>query len=285
VSTRERPLPSRAPEPVVLRLDDAATVVGGGNFLVIAGPGAVESRHQLLEAAHGVGAAGAAMLRGGAYKPRTSPYSFQGLGQPALKLLAHAREHEGLPVVTEVLDVRDVDAIAAVATMLQIGARNMGNAVLLREVAATGLPVLLKRGFGATVDDLLDAADYVLDAGNARVVLCERGIRTFEHATRYTLDLAAVPVLRERTHLPVIVDPSHAAGNAAYVAALARAAVAVGADGLLVEVHPDPAAALSDGQQSLSIDAFAQLMRDVEALCDVLGTTLVRRSELHAAVS
>jgi 3-deoxy-7-phosphoheptulonate synthase len=248
--------------------------LGGGSFLVIAGPCAVEGSQELGQVARSVAAAGAGMLRGGAFKPRTSPYSFPGLGRDALGMLTEARAETGLPVVTEVLDPADVEAIADAADMLQVGARNMCNAVLLREVAQRGLPVLLKRGFGATIDDLLHAADEVLDAGNEHVVLCERGIRTFEHAMRFTLDLGAVPVLRSRTHLPVVVDPSHAAGDARFVAALARAAAAVGADGLMVEVHHDPPHARSDGEQSLSLPAFAELMREVVPVLDAVGAHL-----------
>ncbi len=213
-----------------------------------------------------VAAAGAVALRGGAFKPRTSPYSFQGLGEAGLEILARVREETGLPIVTEVLDPRRVAQVAAVADVLQIGARNMQNTPLLTEVAQSGTTVMLKRHPGATVDELLDAAEYLLVEGCEDVILCERGIRTFEHGTRYTLDIAAVPQIAARTHLPIIVDPSHAAGNAALVPALARAAVAAGADGLMVEVHSNPRAALSDGPQSLDIDTFVRLAREIDAL-------------------
>jgi 3-deoxy-7-phosphoheptulonate synthase len=215
----------------------------------------------LLEIAWAVKGAGAVMLRGGAFKPRTSPYSFQGLGVEALELLVTARAATGLPVVTEVLDTRHVELVAAHADMLQIGARNMQNVALLAEVGCARTPVLLKRGQSASVSELLFAAEHVMSRGNPNVVLCERGIRTFETATRNTLDVSAVPVLKAETHLPVIVDPSHAGGRAALVAPLALAAIAAGADGLIIEVHPNPAAAWSDGEQSLTLDGFTDLMR------------------------
>ncbi|MGD8494569.1 MAG: 3-deoxy-7-phosphoheptulonate synthase [Gemmatimonadales bacterium] len=259
-------LVSRAhrPEPSRVRVREAW--VGGGELTVIAGPCAVEDRDTLLAAARAVADAGASMLRGGAFKPRTSPYSFQGLGRAGLELLAEARAATGLPVVTEVVAPQDVALVADFADMLQVGSRNMQNFRLLSAVGEQPLPVLLKRGMMATIEELLLAAEYVLAAGNPRVVLCERGIRTFERATRNTLDVCAVPLLREETHLPVIVDPSHAAGRRELVPALARAAVAAGADGLIVEVHPDPERALSDGRQSLRPDAFAGLMRELDAL-------------------
>lgn len=234
---------------------------GGGSFRVIAGPCSVEGREMLLDTARAVRAAGAAALRGGAFKPRTSPYAFQGLGQEGLELLALAREETGLPVVTELLDVRHLDLVAGHADVLQIGARNMQNFGLLAAVGERRLPVLLKRGMSATIEELLLAAEHILVRGNDRVILCERGIRTFETATRNTLDISAVPILKGETHLPVLVDPSHAAGRADLVPALACAAAAIGADGLLVEVHPDPANALSDGPQSLTPLVFADLMR------------------------
>jgi 3-deoxy-7-phosphoheptulonate synthase len=214
------------------------------------------------------------MLRGGAFKPRTSPYAFRGLGHAALELLAEAREVTGLPVVTELMDAREVDAVSAVADVIQIGARNMQNFSLLAAVGERRMPVLLKRGMSATVSELLLAAEHVMAHGNSEVILCERGIRTFETATRNTLDISAVPVLKRETHLPVIVDPSHAAGRADLVPALAAAAVAVGADGLIVEVHPDPAAALSDGPQSLTFDSFDAMMRALEPLAAACGRLL-----------
>ena len=261
--------PSHDPDSqAVVHITAAGPSVGAGEFLVIAGPCSVESRDQLLEVARGVATAGAGMLRGGAFKPRTSPHSFPGLGAEGLALLREAREITGLPVVTEVLDPRDIEAVVDAADMIQIGTRNMSNGALLREVAnlGGGRPVLLKRGFGATIDEWLDAADYLLSGGNEHVVLCERGIRTFETSTRFTLDLSAVPVLRTRTHLPIIVDPSHAAGDARYVTALARAAAAAGADGVMVEVHADPAHALSDGPQSLKLSDFSTFIAELDTI-------------------
>ena len=249
-------------------------LVGGAAFTVIAGPCSVEGREMLLRTASGVRASGARLLRGGAFKPRTSPYAFRGLGHAALALLAEAREVTGLPVVTELMDARDLDAVDAVADVIQIGARNMQNFSLLAAVGERGTPVLLKRGMSATVNELLLAAEHVMAHGNSQVILCERGIRTFETSTRNTLDISAIPVLKQETHLPVIVDPSHAAGRADLVPALAAAALAVGADGLIVEVHPDPATALSDGAQSLTIDAFANLMRMLSPLAATCGRPL-----------
>jgi 3-deoxy-7-phosphoheptulonate synthase len=252
-------------------LDVAGRKVGGEHFALIAGPCTVESREQLLETAHAVGAAGATMLRGGAYKPRTSPYAFQGLGQAGLRLLAEAKAHTGLPVVTEVMDVRDLEPLLEVADVLQIGARNMQNYALLAEVGRAGRPVLLKRGFSSTIEELLMAAEYVLREGNDRVMLCERGIRTFENAYRFTLDLTAVPVLQELSHLPVIVDPSHAAGRRELVTPLSLAAAAVGADGIMVEVHPRPEEAICDGPQSLVAGEFAGYADRVRAAAALAG--------------
>lgn len=254
---------------------------GEDAVVVIAGPCAVESRTQILEAARAVQAAGAAMLRGGAFKPRSSPYSFQGLGVEGLDLLAEARAETGLGIVTEVVAPEDVPLVAERADMLQIGARNMQNFRLLSAVGELGTPVLLKRGMMATTDELLLAAEYVVAAGNSRVVLCERGIRTYETATRNTLDLAAVPVLKERTHLPVIVDPSHAAGRREWVGALSRAAIAAGADGLIVEVHPRPEEALSDGRQSLTLPSFTTLMDELEQVARAVGRTLPRTTGIR----
>jgi 3-deoxy-7-phosphoheptulonate synthase len=251
--------------------------VGGEHFCMIAGPCTVESRDQLLGSARAVHAAGATMLRGGAYKPRTSPYAFQGLGQEGLRLLAEARAETGLPVVTELVDLRDLDAVLEVADVIQIGARNMQNYALLTEVGRSGRPVLLKRGLSATLDELLSASEYVLAEGNPSVILCERGIRTFETAYRFTLDLMAVPVLKQRTHLPVIVDPSHAAGHRDLVTALSLAAAAVGADGIIVEVHPEPDEAICDGPQQLRADAFAGYLDQVMAAAAVAGKTLSGR--------
>ncbi len=248
--------------------------VGSDHVWMIGGPCAVEDRDGLLTIARSVRASGADALRGGAFKPRTSPRSFQGLGHEGLALLEAARSETGLPIVTEVLDPRDVEDVAAVADVVQIGARNMANSVLLREVGRAGRPVLLKRGFGATVDELLHAADYILDAGNQDVILCERGIRSFETSTRFMLDLGAIPVLRQRTSLPVIVDPSHAAGDASLVVPLARAAVAAGADGIMMEVHHDPSAALSDAQQSLSLAQYEQAVREIASVASSVGRSL-----------
>jgi 3-deoxy-7-phosphoheptulonate synthase len=255
-------------------LDIAGVPVGGGHFALIAGPCAVESRAQLLTTAEAVRDGGATMLRGGAYKPRTSPYSFQGLGAEGLALLAEARECTGLPVVTEVMDARDLEAVLAVADVLQIGARNMQNYALLAEAGRSGHPVLLKRGLSSTLAELVSAAEYVLGEGNESVILCERGIRTFETAYRFTLDLAAVPALKEMTHLPVIVDPSHAPGRRSLVPALSMAAAAVGADGIIVEVHPDPEAALCDAAQQLPVSGFAEYARSVFAAAALAGQTV-----------
>jgi 3-deoxy-7-phosphoheptulonate synthase len=238
---------------------------GGPDVVVIAGPCSVESRGQLLETARAVAAAGASMLRGGAYKPRTSPYDFQGLGVEALRLLAEAREETGLPVVTEVISTDDVDVVAEYADMLQVGARNMQNFALLRRLAATPRPVMLKRGPSATIKEWLLAAEYLLAGGNPAVVLCERGIKTFETDTRNTLDLAGAVLARELSHLPVVVDPSHATGRRSLVPASARAAVAAGVDGLMIEVHPRPDEALSDGPQSLDLRGFARLVESLSA--------------------
>jgi len=238
----------------------------GRDFVLAAGPCAVESRAQLLETARRVGAAGAHLLRGGAFKPRTSPFDFAGLGEAGLALLEEARAATGLPVVTEVMDPRQIGAVLAVADVLQVGSRNMQNVPLLRELGRVDRPVLLKRGMSATLDEWLAAADYVLTGGNERVILCERGIRTFETSTRNTLDLSIVPVARARSPLPVIVDPSHATGRAELVVPMSLAAVAAGADGLLVEVHPDPPRARSDSAQQLTPDAFDALARAVRSL-------------------
>jgi len=247
---------------------------GGPEVIVMAGPCAVESAEQVLATARSVSAAGARILRGGAFKPRTSPYSFQGLGEEGLELLAAAGRAHGLPVVTEVVAPEDVALVAKHADVLQIGARNMQNFRLLQAVGECEKPVLLKRGLVATLEELLLAAEYVLAAGNPDVILCERGIRTFARETRNTLDLAAIPLLKEKSHLPVIADPSHGTGLRALVPPLAKAALAAGADGLLIEVHPDPARALSDGPQSLTFDGFAELMVELRPLARALGHTL-----------
>jgi 3-deoxy-7-phosphoheptulonate synthase len=246
------------PEDTVIRVLDA--VVGDGSLTVMAGPCSVETREQLMETADGVAAAGATILRGGAFKPRTSPYSFQGLGVEALRYLAEARDRTGLPVITEVMEPNQVDIVAEYADILQIGTRNMQNYSLLTAVGRVARPVMLKRGYGATVEEWLMAAEYIVSSGNPNVILCERGIRTFETYTRNTLDLAAVPLLHHLTHLPVIVDPSHATGKRWLVKPLAIGAVAVGADGVMVEVHPNPEAALSDAEQQLTIAQFGEMM-------------------------
>ena len=246
------------PEDTVIRVLDA--VVGDGGLTVMAGPCSVESRDQLMETADAVAAAGATILRGGAFKPRTSPYAFQGLGVEALRYLAEARDRTGLPTTTEVMEPNQVDIVAEYVDILQIGARNMQNYSLLNAAGRVARPVMLKRGFGATVEELLMAAEYIVAAGNPNVILCERGIRTFETYTRNTLDLAAVPLLHHLTHLPVIVDPSHATGKRWLVKPLAIGGVAVGADGVMVEVHPTPEEALSDAEQQLNPGQFADLM-------------------------
>ncbi|HJC67564.1 MAG: 3-deoxy-7-phosphoheptulonate synthase [Lachnospiraceae bacterium] len=249
------------------------TFIGPGTLTVMAGPCAVESREQLMETAFAVKKTGATFLRGGAYKPRTSPYSFQGLEEEGLKYMKEAREATGLNVICEVTSARAIEAAVRYVDMLQIGARNMQNFELLKEAGKSGLPVLLKRGLSATIDEWLNAAEYIISEGNPNIVLCERGIRTYETSTRNTLDISAVPVIRQKSHLPVIVDPSHATGVRAYVAPLAKAAVAAGADGLMIEVHPCPEKALSDGPQSLTFDAFDQLMKELAPYAKLAGRT------------
>nr|WP_298406184.1 3-deoxy-7-phosphoheptulonate synthase [uncultured Chloroflexus sp.] len=249
--------------------------IGGKGIAVIAGPCTVESREQTFNVAQAVRAAGAVILRGGAYKPRTSPYSFHGLGEAGLQILAEARALTGLPVVTEVMDTETLPLVLEYADMLQIGARNMQNYSLLRAVGRTQRPVLLKRGFAATVKDLLLAAEYILAEGNPHVVLCERGIRTFDDSLRFTLDLGAVPLIKQLSHLPVIVDPSHASGRADLVIPMARAALAAGADGLIVEVHDNPAYAVCDGTQSLVPDSFADMMRQIARIAAAVERPLV----------
>ncbi|HEY3023322.1 MAG TPA: 3-deoxy-7-phosphoheptulonate synthase, partial [Actinomycetota bacterium] len=249
--------------------------VGRETFTIIAGPCAVESEGQALAAARGAKVAGATILRGGAYKPRTSPYSFQGLGERGLEILARCREDTGLPVVTEVMEPRDVDLVASWADALQVGTRNMQNFALLREVGATSKPVLLKRGFSATVEEWLMAAEYVAQRGNSDIILCERGIRTFETATRNTLDLGGMVVAQQESHLPVIVDPSHAMGHRELVAPMARAAIAAGADGVMIDVHHDPGEALCDGPQALTPSDLLELSKDLNALALALGRQFV----------
>jgi 3-deoxy-7-phosphoheptulonate synthase len=249
-------------------------VIGDKKLAVMAGPCAVEGHDELLEAAHAVRGAGANILRGGAFKPRTSPYSFQGLGEEGLRILAEAREETGLPIVTEVIAPEQVPLVATYADILQIGARNMQNYALLHAVGEAQRPVLLKRGMMSTVEELLMSAEYILSHGNDRVMLCERGIRTFEKYTRNTLDINAVPLLKQLSHLPVIVDPSHGTGKWELVAAVSKAAVAAGADGLIIEVHPHPSRAMSDGAQSLKPEPFAQLMAELKAVAEAVGREL-----------
>ena len=262
-----------SPENTTFKLDGA--VIGGPGIVIIAGPCSVESRSQTLEIAHAVREAGATALRGGAYKPRTSPYSFQGLGEQGLEILAEAREATGLPIVTEVTAPELVPMVASYADVLQVGARNMQNFALLHAVGESQHPVLLKRGMSATVEELLMAAEYILSEGNRRVILCERGIRTFETATRNTTDINAIPVLKELTHLPVLLDPSHSTGYWQYVMAVACAGIAAGADGLIVEVHTHPEQALSDGGQSLKPERFADLVTRTRAIAQAVGRSTV----------
>ena len=266
-----------AAEATTVRVGDLpGQTIGGRALGIIAGPCSVENGAMLATVAHAVRGAGAGMLRGGAFKPRTSPYAFQGLGKQALEMLAEVRAATGMPVVTEVMDTRHIELVAGYADMLQVGARNMQNFALLSELGRIQRPVLLKRGLSATLTELLMAAEYIMSHGNREVVLCERGIRTFESMTRNTLDVAAIPVLKLETHLPVIVDPSHAGGRADLVGPLSFAAIAAGADGLIVEVHPVPEEALSDGDQSVTLDAFAALMRSLTAFAQAAGREVVR---------
>jgi 3-deoxy-7-phosphoheptulonate synthase len=267
MASREvRPAPSEIP-----LAGDGSFAMGGRRIGIIAGPCAVESAEQLFRAAEAVKAAGAVGLRGGAYKPRTSPYAFQGLGREGLEILAEARRRTGLAIVTEVIGLEQLDAVAQFADVLQIGARNMQHYPLLEAVGKVGKPVLLKRGMSATLEEWLLAAEYVMNAGEPRVILCERGIRTFEEYVRNTLPLASVPELKERTHLPVLVDPSHGTGHAHLVPAMCRAAVAAGADGLLIECHPDPEHAISDGAQSITPQALAELMPSLRKIAQAVG--------------
>ncbi len=261
------------PENSVFPLDGFS--VGGEGVVIIAGPCSVESRSQILETAHAVREAGAHALRGGVFKPRTSPYAFQGLGEEGLEYLAEARQQTGLPIVTEIMSQVQIDLMTRYVDVLQVGARNMQNFNLLRVIGETRTPVLLKRGLSASIEELLMSAEYILAGGNKQVMLCERGIRTFETATRNTTDINAIPVLKSLTHLPVILDPSHSTGHFDYVEAIARAAVAAGADGLIIEVHPDPAHALSDGRQSLKPEKFAVLVRRIKAVAEAVDRYLV----------
>ena len=269
-------LASRKYHPQDSVVDVAGVEFGGKAVVVAAGPCSVESESQMLEVSEAVSIAGARMLRGGAFKPRTSPYSFQGLGEQGLKILAKAREKTGLPVVTEVMDTHEVSLVCKYADMLQIGARNMQNYSLLKKVGGTGMPILLKRGLGSKVRDLLMSAEYIIAEGNEKVVLCERGITTFEDSTRNTTDINAVPVLKQWTHLPVFSDPSHATGKWDLVAPTAKASIAAGADGLIIEVHPHPELAMSDGAQSLKPERFAALVTELKKLAPAVGRTLSR---------
>lgn len=266
-------------EPTVIEVNGVE--IGGSNLVVMAGPCAVESREQLLETARVVKEAGAHLLRGGAFKPRTSPYSFQGLQEEGLRLLAEVRMETGLGVVTEVMSPNQVELVSCYADILQIGSRNMQNFDLLREVGRARKPVLLKRGLSATIDEWLNAAEYIMNGGNYQVILCERGIRTYEPMTRNTLDISAIPLIKTLSHLPIVVDPSHAGGKWHLVAPLARAAVAAGADGLMIEVHPDPSRALSDGPQSLKPEKFKALMEEISCLAPVVGKKLPHRAPVE----
>jgi 3-deoxy-7-phosphoheptulonate synthase len=257
------------PEPSVIKVGNVS--IGGDELVIMSGPCAVESREQLFQTAHAIKKAGAQILRGGAYKPRTSPYAFQGLEEEGLRFMKEAREETGLAVVCEVTSLAAIEAAVIYVDMLQIGARNMQNFYLLKEAGKTGLPVLLKRGLSATIDEWLNASEYIIAEGNPNVVLCERGIRTFETATRNTLDLSAVPVIKHKCHLPVIVDPSHATGVRKYVKPLAIGAVSVGADGLMIETHPNPACALSDGPQSLTFPEFDELCKEIRPFATLMG--------------
>jgi 3-deoxy-7-phosphoheptulonate synthase len=258
-------------EDTVVKISENVSIGAGMPLAVIAGPCSVESKDQIISTAKAIKAAGASALRGGAYKPRTSPYAFQGLGEEGLKFMAEAKKETGLPIVTECLDPRDLATVLKYADVIQIGARNMQNFVLLREVGKIKKPVLLKRGGGNTIEELLMSAEYILSEGNRNVILCERGIRTLETYTRNTLDLSAVPVIKDLTHLPVVVDPSHGTGKWKYVPTMSLAAVAAGADGLIIEVHPHPDEALSDGPQSLTPENFASLMDQIKKVAQAIG--------------
>ncbi|MGN0290255.1 MAG: 3-deoxy-7-phosphoheptulonate synthase [Lachnospiraceae bacterium] len=257
------------PEPSCVKA--GSTTISPGNLTIMAGPCAVESEKQLMQIAHAVKDAGATFLRGGAYKPRTSPYSFQGLEEEGLIYMQNAKKETGLNTICEVVSLEAIEAAVKYVDMIQIGARNMQNFILLKEAGRSGMPVLLKRGLCATIEEWLNAAEYIIAEGNPNVVLCERGIRTFETATRNTLDISCVPVLKEKTHLPIIVDPSHSTGSYKYVPSMAKAAVAAGADGLMIEVHDNPACALSDGPQSLTFEKFARLTGELKPFCQLAG--------------
>ncbi len=257
------------PEPSIIKVGNAS--IGGDELIIMSGPCAVENEDQVMETAKAIQKAGAQILRGGAYKPRTSPYAFQGLEEDGLKLMKEAKDETGLAIVCEVTSLAAIEAAVKYVDMLQIGARNMQNFYLLKEAGKTGLPVLLKRGLSATIDEWLNASEYIIAEGNPNVVLCERGIRTFETATRNTLDISAVPVIKHKSHLPIIVDPSHATGVRKYVKPLAMSAIAAGADGLMIETHPNPACALSDGPQSLTFPQFEELCEEIRPLAKLMG--------------
>ncbi len=274
--TRPYKLASRDFKPADTVVEAGGRPVGGREFVVMAGPCSVESREQLLRTADSVAASGASFLRGGAFKPRSSPYAFQGLGVDGLKLLEEGRRLTGLPIITEVMEPGQVECVAESADILQIGARNMQNFPLLKEVGRSDKPAMLKRGLSATIEEWLMAAEYIMDGGNTNVILCERGIRTFETATRNTLDLSAIPLIKRISHLPIIADPSHGTGHRYLVQPMALAAAAAGADGLIVEVHPEPDTALSDGPQSLTLDGFEQMMRTLEGVLAAVDRPLAR---------
>ncbi|WP_434564270.1 3-deoxy-7-phosphoheptulonate synthase [Thermoanaerobacterium thermosaccharolyticum] len=268
-------LASRTFNPVSTIVDVNGVSIGGKNIVIMAGPCAVESKEQLLESAEAVKKFGAKFLRGGAYKPRTSPYSFQGLEKEGLEMLYEAKKYTGLKIVTEVMDIHSIEIVSKYADVLQIGARNMQNFSLLKEIGRSNMPVLLKRGIAATIEEWLNAAEYILSEGNKNVILCERGIRTFEQYTRNTLDLSAVPVIKKLSHLPIIVDPSHGTGKSFLVSPMAKAAIAAGADGLIIEVHPDPKNALSDGAQSLTPKEFEALTKEISKVANAVGRDFI----------
>jgi 3-deoxy-7-phosphoheptulonate synthase len=267
-------LASREFHPRPSRVNVSGVEIGGQRIVVMAGPCAVESEQQLIETAVAVQECGGLILRGGAFKPRTSPFSFQGLGKDALEMLSKVKSEFGLPIITEIVDVHDIEMMVEYADIIQVGARNMQNFSLLKELSKLKHPVLLKRGLSATVTEWLTAADYLMAGGNRRVILCERGIRTFEDSVRFSMDISSIAVVKNVSHLPIIVDPSHAAGHSAYVPSLAKAAIAAGADGLLIEVHPDPAQALVDGLQSLNIPAFKKLMAELKPIAEAVGRSM-----------
>ena len=267
-------LASREFHPRPSKVNVSGVEIGGQRIVVMAGPCAVENESQLIQTAVAVQECGGLILRGGAFKPRTSPFSFQGLGKDALEMLSKVNNEFGLPIITEIVDVHDIELMVEYADIIQVGARNMQNFSLLKELSKLKHPVLLKRGLSATVTEWLTAADYLMAGGNRRVILCERGIRTYEDSVRFSMDISSIAVVKHVSHLPVIVDPSHAAGNALYVPSIAKAAIAAGADGLLIEVHPDPAKALVDGLQSLNIPAFKKLMAELKPIAEAVGRSM-----------